>query len=66
MRWLPGFPAVFTCLVGPSVLFLGTEARAIVFDDGRVRLFDSGRSEIVVSGRTITFELEPSGLPGNF
>ena len=44
MRSLTRFPVVLACLVATSVLVLGTEARAVVFDDGMVHLIDAGNS----------------------
>ena len=44
MHWFPGFPALLACLVAASVLVLGTEARAVVFDDGQVHVIDANNS----------------------
>ena len=44
MRLLPGFRAIFASLVVASVFVLGTEASAVVFDDGTVHVIDAANS----------------------
>ena len=72
MRHLTISLFVFTCLVAASVLFLGIEAKAIVFDDGQVHLIDANNSfpaEAVTvadgpGGATTTVILIPGGEIG--
>ena len=44
MRSLPGSYAIPACLVAASVLVLGTEAGAVVFNDGLVHVIDANNS----------------------
>ncbi len=44
MRLLTGFPSVFACFVATSVLVPGTEAKAVVFNDGLLHNIDAANS----------------------